>query len=75
MATRGHEKYYDYILFITTNVYQHIKIFAISKYCLILLRNLEFYRKKYHFKLLGYVIMPNHCHFLILPDNEKGNIS
>ncbi len=75
MATRGHEKYYNYIQFVTTNVYQRVKIFTISKYNRILLINLDFYRKKYHFRLLGYVIMPNHCHFLIMPNTEIGYIS
>lgn len=33
----------------------------------ILLRNMDLCRKKYGFKLLAYVIMPEHVHLVILP--------
>ena len=75
MSTREHEKYCNYTQFVTTNVFLKTKVFFIPKYCQILLDNLDFYRKKYKFRLLGYVIMPDHCHFLILPNTEIGYIS
>jgi len=60
--------------FITTCTFQRKKIFQNEKCCQILLDNLEFYRKKFGFKLLGYVIMPDHFQFVILP-GEKSTTS
>ena len=55
--------------FITTCTFRRKKIFKDERCCNILLENLEFYRKKFRFKLLGYVIMPDHLQFIILPQN------
>jgi len=38
--------------------------------CWIFLANVEHYRQEHHFKLIGYVIMPDHVH-LLLGDTEK----
>jgi REP element-mobilizing transposase RayT len=55
------------IYFITTTVVGNTKIFVEDKYCQIIIDNLKFYRKKYKFKLFGFVVMPDHLHLLILP--------
>ena len=47
-----------------------IKIFKEEKYANILLENIDFYRAKYKFKLIAYVIMPDHFHWLIYPDQD-----
>ncbi|MDH4221975.1 MAG: transposase [candidate division Zixibacteria bacterium] len=57
--------------YITTSVKKFIKIFRERKYIDIILENLNFYRKKYGFKLIGYVIMPNHLHLMIYPDQKR----
>jgi len=38
---------------------------------LILLEDLDFYREKLGFKILGYVIMSDHFHYLIFWNVEK----
>ncbi|EQB64053.1 MAG: hypothetical protein RBG1_1C00001G1632 [candidate division Zixibacteria bacterium RBG-1] len=53
--------------FITTCTFRRKKIFQNEKCCQILLDNLEFYRKKFGFKLVGYVIMPDHLQCVVLP--------
>ncbi len=57
--------------YITTSVNKFIKIFRERKYIDIILENLNFYRKKYGFKLIGYVIMPDHLHMMIYPDQKR----
>lgn len=56
--------------FITTSVNKFIKIFKEKNYIDILLENIDFYRTKYNFKLIAYVIMPDHLHWLIYPDQD-----
>lgn len=53
--------------FITTNTFNKRKIFINEKTCSVIIEELKFYRKKFGFKLLGYVIMPDHIHCVILP--------
>jgi putative transposase len=51
--------------FITTSCYQH-KYLLFNKTCFdILLTNFHFYNARYQAKLLGYVLMSNHIHFII----------
>ena len=68
---RHKRKYFkDNSYFITTPVYKFIKLFKEKKYVNILLENIEFYRTKYRFKLIAYVIMPEHFHWLIYPAQD-----
>lgn len=60
--------------FVTTTLSGFVELFNQVGYVQILLRNLNFYREKFEFKLLGYVIMADHLHLIILP-GPKGNIS
>ena len=43
--------------------------------CRIIIDNLIFYRRKFSFKLIGYVIMPNHVHLLIQLSEKQNDIS
>jgi len=61
----------SYIHYITTKTFENYKYFNNEKCCLILLEELDFYRKKLGFKVLCYVIMPDHLHCLIWLDVEK----
>src|SRR3989344_208860 len=62
------------IYFITTNIYQRSKIFNKDWACKLFIDVLNKCRLKYRFKLYGYVIIPDHVHLLIMPD-DKMNIS
>ena len=64
----------NYCYFITTNTHNGEKIFRDKKVIKIIIKDLEFYQKKFDFKLHGFVIMPNHLHLLVTP-SEKGDIS
>ena len=64
----------SFAYFVTTTLSGFVELFNQDKYAQILIRNLNFYREKFEFKLLAYVIMPHHLHLIILPAS-KGNIS
>ena len=61
----------SYVHFITTKTYDNKCHFKNEKYCLILLEELDFYRKKLGFQILGYVIMLDHLHCLIFWEVDK----
>jgi REP element-mobilizing transposase RayT len=56
-----------HIYYITTTVYARLPIFTRPTFVIPLLDSLNFYRYQHEFKLLGYVIMPDHLHLLIWP--------
>lgn len=56
--------------FTTINVYKRIPILENYELCDLIIENLEYYRKKFKFRLLGYVILPNHLHIIILPNTS-----
>jgi REP element-mobilizing transposase RayT len=56
--------------FIVANTYNKVSIFVSKTCCDILIKNIEFYRKKYDFKLIAYCIIPCHLLSIILP--KKG---
>ena len=60
-----------HVYYITTVVYNRLRIFARPSFVMPLLDSLNFYRHSYEFKLLGYVIMPDHVHFIIWPSAKK----
>jgi REP element-mobilizing transposase RayT len=59
------------IYYITSNVYDRLRIFTTPSFVIPLIDSLNFYRLQFSTKLLGYVIMPDHLHLLIWPPNEE----
>jgi len=59
-----------HIYFITTVVYARRSLFTHPAYVLCLLDSLNYYRFAYSFKIIGYVIMPDHIHLLVWPQKE-----
>ncbi|PIY96293.1 MAG: hypothetical protein COY66_04625 [Candidatus Kerfeldbacteria bacterium CG_4_10_14_0_8_um_filter_42_10] len=62
------------IHFVTIKTYKNRTFFKDSNCCNILLNEISFYNNKLNFRFFGYVIMPNHAHLLIEP-NDAINIS
>ena len=56
-----------HVYYITTVVYYRLPLFTRPSFVTPLLDSLNYYRYKQQFKLLGYVIMPDHIHLLIWP--------
>lgn len=48
-----------------------IQVHYNDAFCNEFINNLEFYRDKFEFKLIAYVIMPDHYHLLILPRGDS----
>ncbi len=61
--------------FVTTTVRNFTKIFTTDKYCDVLINNIKHYQRRYKFLILGYVIMPNHFHWIVKTEPEEGTIS
>ena len=63
-----------HIYYITTVVYGRLSIFTKPSFVIPLIDSLHYYRHKQHFKLLGYVIMPDHIHLMVWPQ-AKSSVS
>ena len=56
--------------FITFSCHRRMNLFLERNSFLLFLHSLDRLRQKYSFRLLGYVIMPNHVHLVIYPSVE-----
>jgi len=62
----------NHVHFLTGVVNKRMKLFQEHpECCQIFLENLKFYRNRLDFKFLGYVIMPEHYHLLIMPSSKS----
>ena len=75
MPNRLH-RYYGagYSHFITTSCYQRLPLQASRRNRDLFLRVLERVRRRYHFVVVGYVVMPEHVH-LLLNEPQRGDPS
>jgi len=69
-----HLKLPGYAYFITTRLAEHLDIFKNEQCCLLLIKDMIFYRQELRYQLYGYVIMPDHFHWIIQP-SPKADIS
>jgi len=53
--------------FVTANCYKRALVFKEEQYCLLFLRTIEELKEQRPFKLIAYVLMPDHCHFIVNP--------
>ncbi len=56
-----------HLYYITTVIYGRLPLFTRPSFVVPLLDSLNYYRYQQHFKILGYVIMPDHLHLLVWP--------
>jgi putative transposase len=63
--TQRHPVQNNETMFITTNIQNRKPIFNNPAYALEAIETLYRLRMLYHFELFGFVIMPDHCHFLM----------
>ena len=63
------------IFFVTTTVVKFTPVFSYHPFCDILINNIKYYRDKYKFDILGYVIMPTHFHWIVKVEPKYGTIS
>jgi putative transposase len=74
--TKGLRRYYaaGHLHFITTSCFQRRALLGTPRRRDLLVKLLEEVRQRYHFVVVGYVVMPEHAHFL-LGEPERGNPS
>ncbi|MGW8319895.1 MAG: REP-associated tyrosine transposase [Candidatus Promineifilaceae bacterium] len=60
-----------HIYYLTTVVQGRLPIFTGPSFIIPLLDSLNYYRYRYRFFLIGYVIMPDHLHLLIWPHGQS----
>jgi putative transposase len=63
-----------YLHYITTSCYQRRPLLALASRRDLFVEVLEHVRRRYHFVVVGYVVMPEHIH-LRLSEPERGNPS
>ena len=69
-----HLKHYEHTgtaRFITLSCYHNYNLFKTDQTKEIFITNLKQLKSKYQFKLFGFVIMPNHVHLVLLPENDQ----
>ena len=73
---KGLRRYYGagHLHFITTSCFQRRALLGTPRRRDLLVKTLEEVRQRYHFVVVGYVVMPEHVHFL-LGEPERGNPS
>ena len=63
-----------YLHFITSSCYQRRPLLGSAHHRDLFLETLEEVRRRYHFIVVGYVVMPEHIH-LLMSESEQGNPS
>jgi REP element-mobilizing transposase RayT len=59
------------IYYITSVIYTRSKIFTRPSFVIPIIDSLNYYRYQYCCKIIGFVIMPDHIHLLIWPQEEE----
>jgi len=76
MSRRGRLRFKSaQTFFVTTTVVNFAAVFREDRYCEILVRNIKHYQQRYRFRILAYVIMPSHFHWVVHTDPKIGTIS
>lgn len=60
-----------YVCFITTCTHKRAKVFSDSRYAQLVMDTILFGKEHGWYKLLSFVIMPDHIHLVIVPENKK----
>lgn len=54
-----------FVWYVTTTVVDFTQVFVREKHVQVLIDNLNYYRNRHNFKLIAYVIMPEHLHLIL----------
>ena len=57
--------------FVTGNCHKRAKLFQDTQYCLLFLQSVQELRESWPFKLIAYVLMPDHCHLIVNPRDGR----
>jgi putative transposase len=64
----------NYCHFVTSKTYRNQKIFSEGKVADLLIQTLLEVKEKLNFRLIGFVVMPDHIHLMLVP-NKRNTIS
>ena len=67
LPRRPHYYGYNHLHYLTRNVYRRARIFDSDRFKLNFVQALRNLREELGFRIIGYVLMPEHCHLLIWP--------
>ena len=56
--------------FVTTITYNRRRLFQVTRNAELLLETLQHYRSEGHYKLHAFVVMPDHAHLLLTPNDK-----
>lgn len=65
----------EHFFFVTSTTKNFTPVFQHGNCCDLLIKNINHYQKKYLFKILAYVIMPRHFHWILFLENNNGSVS
>ena len=57
--------------YVTGNCHMRAKTFQDTQYCLTFLQAIQELRESWPFKLIAYVLMPDHCHLIVNPRDGR----
>jgi len=66
-----HYQMEGHIYYVTTNVYNRLRLFTRPSFIIPLLDSINYYRYQHQCKVLGYVVMPDHLHLMLFPTGES----
>ncbi len=61
--------------FVTTTVVQRARVFSEERYCDLLIQQIKNWQAHFNFKILSYVVMPSHFHWIVEVEPAHGTIS
>ena len=67
MSRQHHYYGANHLHYLTKSVYRRVRIFDSDRFRVNFVRTLDDLRTELGFKIIGYVLMPEHCHLLIWP--------
>jgi putative transposase len=67
VARQVHYYGLNHLHFVTASTYRRTRLFDSERFCRHFVETLRTLRSKFNFKLIGYVLMPEHFHALIWP--------
>jgi REP element-mobilizing transposase RayT len=56
---------------VTGNCHNRATVFEDAQYCLLFLQSVQELRESWPFKLIAYVLMPDHCHLIVNPRDGR----
>ncbi|HEY6293444.1 MAG TPA: transposase [Terriglobia bacterium] len=67
MSRQHHYNGSNHLHYLTKSTYRRVRVFDSDRFQLNFIRTLDDLRAQLGFKIMGYALMPEHCHLLLWP--------